>query len=97
MRFFDYQIGGSFKALGCQADLKGRHSQFEVYNGYLGFGDDLLDISYMAQHFGAHSQSKILAKALLVTEPVNLQRDLDSSLVQRRCGTRRRVCSDTQP
>ncbi len=65
VRFFDYQIGGSFKALGCQADLKGRHSQFEVYNGYLGFGDDLLDISYMAQHFGAHSQSKILAKGAL--------------------------------
>ncbi len=84
MRFFDYQIGGSFKALGCQADLKGRHSQFEVYNGYLGFGDDLLDISYMAQHFGAHSQSKILAKALLVTEPVKpSEGPLISSLVQR--------------
>lgn len=65
VRFFDYQIGSAFKALGCQADLKGRHSQFEVYNGYLGFGSDLLDLSYMAQHFGAHSESKILAKGAL--------------------------------
>ena len=65
VRFFDYQVGSRFKATGCQSDLKGRHSLFEVYNGYLGFEDDLLDLSFMAKHFGAHSQSKILGKGAL--------------------------------
>ncbi len=65
VRFFDYQVGSRFKAIGCQSDLKGRHSRFEVFNGYLGFDDDLLDLSYMARHFGAHSESRILGKGAL--------------------------------
>lgn len=65
VRFFDYQVGGRFKATSCQSDLLGRHSRFEVYSGYLGFESDLLDLSYTAKHYGAHSESKILGKGAL--------------------------------
>jgi len=65
VRFYDYQLGGYFKATSCQSDLLGRHSRFEVYNGYLGFSEDKLDLSFVAKHYGAHSESKILGKGAL--------------------------------
>ncbi len=65
VKFFDCQIGGKYKAVSTQADLKSRHSNFEVYNAYLGFEDELLDLSYIARHYGSPSNSKILAKGAI--------------------------------
>ncbi len=65
VKFFDCQIGSKFKSVAVQADLKSRHSSFEVYNAYLGFEGDNLDLSYIARHYGSPSNSKILAKGAL--------------------------------
>lgn len=65
VRFFDCQLGSRYKAVAMQADLKGRHSQFEVYSAYLGFENDLLDLSYMTRHYGSPTNSRILGKGAL--------------------------------
>ncbi len=65
VKFYDCQLGAGYKAVSVQADLKSRHSSFEVYCAYLGFENDYLDLSYIAKHHGSPTTSKILAKGAL--------------------------------
>ncbi len=65
VKLYDCQLGANYNAVSVQADLKSRHSSFEVYSAYLGFDNDRLDLSYTAKHFGSPTTSKILAKGAL--------------------------------
>lgn len=62
---FDFQMGAALKAVAFESDLKGRHSQSEVYSLYYGRADEQLDLSYTMAHQGAQSESLILSKGVL--------------------------------
>lgn len=58
-------LGGAKTYAGCCVDLAGRESTLNVDVGYLGRGEQRIDMNYVANHRGEKSASRVLAGGVL--------------------------------
>ncbi len=61
----DVELGGAFKAVAYENNLRGRHANAVFNSLYYGENDDKLDLSYTVNHFAKETESTILSKGAL--------------------------------